>query len=82
MAKSWLYKYGDDAILVVNKGFRGSELYINNQLTDTCTGVSIKDCLVATLKNGELITATLQGMTTMECTLLINKVPQNPVEVK
>lgn len=82
MAKRWLYKYGDDAILVINKGFEGSEMYVNDVLRDQNTGVSIKDRLVTTLNNGELVSATLEGMWKMECTLSINNVLQQPVEVK
>ncbi len=82
MAKSWLYKYGDDIIQVVNKNFDGSELYVNDTLCDKNTGVSIRDRLVANLKGGEVVSATLEGTLTMKCFLTIDGTPQEPIEVK
>ena len=82
MGKSWLYKYGNDTILVINKGFDGSELYINGELRDINKGVSIKDRLAAKLESGELVSATLEGMWEMGCTLAIGDDLQEPVEVK
>lgn len=82
MAKSWLYKYGDDTILVINKNFDGSELYVNGELCDENKGVSIKDRLVTKLKSGELVSATLEGAWKMGCSLVIDGKPQEPVEIK
>lgn len=82
MAKRWLYKYGDDAIMVINKGFNGSELYVNGELCNQKKGVSLRDCLTATLKSGETVTATLEGAITIGCSLNIDGKPQEPVEVK
>jgi len=82
MAKSWLYKYGDHTIKVVNKNFDGSELYIDDVLSDQFKGVSLTDRLSAKLESGELVTATLEGTLTMNCVLSIDGKPQEPVEVK
>ena len=82
MAKNWLYKYGDDTIEVVNKVFTGSELYVNGELRDQNNGFSFRDRLNATLKNGEVISATLGGAITVKCSLFVNEVLQKPVEVK
>ncbi|MBQ3011726.1 MAG: hypothetical protein IJD81_11095 [Oscillospiraceae bacterium] len=82
MAKSWLYKYGNDTIKVINKNFEGSELYINGELSDQRKGFGLRDCLTASLKSGETITATLEGAITIDCSLCIDGKPQAPVEVK
>lgn len=82
MAKSWLYKYGEETIKVVNKNFDGSELYINGELCAQQKCTSLTENLTAALKSGETVTATLGGTLTMKCTLCINGEPQEPVEVK
>ena len=82
MARSWLYKYGENSIKVVNKNFDGSELYVNSELYDQRKCISLTETLTATLKSGETITATLGGTLTMKCTLCINGELQEPVEVK
>lgn len=82
MAKCWLYKYGEDIIKVVNKDFGGSELYINDELCDQKKGVSLRDCLSATLKNGETVSAVLEGVVTVGCSLCVDGKSQDPVQVK
>jgi len=82
MAKSWLYKYGEDTINVVNKGFDGSELYVNGELRDQNNGLSFSEQLSATLKNGESVKVTLGGAFTVKCSLFVNEKLQEPVEVK
>ena len=82
MAKKWLYHYGDDTIKVINKNFDGSELYINGELRDRKKGISLRDCLKTVLESGETVTATLEGLVTMGCSLCIDGKPQEPVEVE
>lgn len=82
MARSWLYKYGEDYIKVVNKNFNGSELYINSELCAKKTGADLTDYLSTTLKGGETVTATLGGVLTTKCYLRINGTLLQPVEVK
>ena len=82
MAKCWTYKYGADEVKVLNKGFNGSELYVNGELCDQKRGISLSDHLSVTLKGGEKVTATLEGTVTMTCSLLVNGTPLEPVDVK
>lgn len=82
MAKNWLYQHGNDTIKVVNKDFSGSELYVNGELCDQNKGISLRDRLTTVLKSGETVTATLEGLVTMGCSLCIDGKPQDPVEVK
>ena len=69
MAKSWLYKYGEDSIKVINKNFDGSELYINGELCDRKKCTSLTENLAAALKSGKTVTATL-GCSTVEVLIL------------
>ena len=82
MAKLWLYNYGDHTIKVINKNFDGSELYIDDVLCDQFKGVSLSDRLTAKMESGELVTATLEGTLTMNCSLCVDGEPQQPIEVK
>lgn len=81
MAKTWVYKFGENTIKVTND-YNGSELYINDQLQDKKRGLSLQDNLCGTLESGESVAATLGGTVTMKCSLLINNVLQEPVEIK
>ena len=82
MAKHWVYKYNDFTIEVLNKNLNGSELYVNGELCDKKKGISLSDHLTVTLASGEIVSATLEGAFSIECSLTINGKPQEPVEVK
>lgn len=81
MAKKWLYQYGEHAIKVINKNLLGSELYIDDELCDQFKEFALRDHLSAKLKSGETVTATLEGVLTMDCLLCVDGKPLEPVEV-
>ena len=82
MAKCWTYKYSEYTIKVFNKNLDGSELYVNGELRDQKKGISLSDHLTVTLKSGEIVSATLEGTFSINCSLCINGKPLEPVEVK
>lgn len=81
MAKVWTYKYGDNTIVVKNTAAEEA-LYVNDQLQDKKNGIALRSDLTGKLKTGEEIKASLGGMLSVECTLFVDNVLQEPVEVE
>jgi len=79
MAKKWKYIV-DDNIINVSNSINGSELYINGKLQDKKNGLTLQDNLAGKLPNGFDVKASLGGIFTMQCTLFVNNVLQEPVE--
>lgn len=80
MAKKWVYKYGEHTIKVVKKGLKGSELYVDDVLKDQAKKMEMIDRLSAELDTGETFYATLDGLFSTNCFLVVGK-QQEPVSV-
>ncbi len=73
MANSWKYKYGDNEIIVKNKGFNGEELYVNGELQDKIpVGGMYASRLFGKLESGEEIKVSVGGFLKMQCCLFID----------
>lgn len=80
MGSVWTYKYGQNTIVVKNE--KATELYVNGELQDRKTGLSLKANLNGKLQSGEEIKASLGGVFDVECSLFVDNVLQTPVEIK
>lgn len=76
--KTWKYQYGDETIVVKNS-LSSCEMLINDSLVDKKDGLMYKAELTATLKNGEAVRAELGGAITINCTLYIDNILQEPL---
>lgn len=79
MAKIWNYLYNADRICVKNS-LDSAELYINDQLQDRKTGISLQTELSGKLPSGESVKANLGGVLVMECTLFVDNVLQHQIK--
>lgn len=75
--KSWHYKYGENEIEVRNG--TAEELYVNGNLQDRKTGITMRSELTGKLPTGEPIKASLGGVFTMQCSLFVDHVFQTPI---
>lgn len=80
MGSVWLYKFGSHSITVKNE--KAAELYVDGELQDRKTGISMNAVLTGNLKTGEAIKASLGGIFEVECNLFIDNVLQKPFEVR
>lgn len=80
MGSIWTYKYGKHTIVVKNE--KATELYVNNELQDRKTGITLKAELTGKLESGEQIKASLGGVIDVECNLFVDNVLQTPVDIK
>ena len=71
MAKKWVYKHGENTIVVENKT-SGETLTVNGEMQDKKTGLALRSELKGRLPGGEEIKATLGGNVTVKCTLFVD----------
>lgn len=79
MGSIWVYRYRENTITVKNE--KATELYVNDELRDTIKGLHLKADLTCTLDTGEIVKASLRGTLDVECTLSIDNLIQEPVEI-
>lgn len=79
MPKKWVYKYGENTIVVKNEN--EVALYANDKLLDSVKGVVFQAKLQGELDNGEVIKASLGGAFTVKCDLSVNNFYLEPVEI-
>lgn len=79
MGSIWVYRYRENTITVKNK--KATELYVNDELRDAVKGLHLKADLTCTLDTGETVKASLRGTIDVECTLSIDNLIQEPVEI-
>lgn len=79
MGSIWVYRYGKNTITVKNK--KVTELYVNDELRDTVKGLHLKADLTCKLDTGETVKASLRGTSNVECTLSIDNLIQEPMEI-
>lgn len=75
----WTYKYKNHIIVVKNE--KTTELYVDDNLLDSISGVHLKIELNGKLDSGEEIKARLGGLIDVECLLSIDNVIQDPIEI-
>lgn len=79
MGSIWKYKYGEHTIIVKNE--KTTELYVDDKLQDKKSGVRLNADLTGKLPSGETIKASLGGFVDIECSLFVDNVLQNPIEI-
>lgn len=79
MGSVWTYKYKDHIIVVKNQ--KTTELYVDNTLVDSISGIHLKIELNGKLDSGEEIKARLGGPIDVECLLSIDNVILDPIEI-
>jgi len=72
MKKKWLYKCGEDAIVVENTWLSGERLYVNGELQDERPFGINSVRLLGQLPGGEGIKVWLGGFWNIQCRMFIN----------
>ena len=80
MGTSWIYEYKNHTIVVKNA--KATELYVDNELQDRKTGLTLKADLNGKLASGEVIKVSLGGFIDVECNLFIDNVLQTPIRTE
>lgn len=79
--KVWKYKYNNDVIEVKNSALK-VELFVNNVLQDVRKGAFVPSTpLIGKLETGEEVKAAIGGDFKIECSLFVDNMIQEPVEV-
>lgn len=78
--KTWKYNYNSQIIEVKNSASL-VELYVNGELQDRKRGLALSADVAGKLSGGEEIKASLGGDFKVECSLFVDNVLQEPVEI-
>ena len=78
MKKQWVYKYGQNTILVENTWFNGERLFVNGELQHENNGWEFNAILWGRLDSGEEIKVSLGGNFSIKCSLFIDNKLQTP----